>query len=140
QGLEAERLEEHLEDGGDRAHQHAVESPFDEIAIREQVKVPGEDVEKAQGHERETVEKDQLFEAPARNDRPAGKHDQEKTEGRGRAQERRENRREEVGAILQARLRVLGEVQPEEASVPGELIRHAPFTLNSQLPLILPES
>src|SRR6266567_3387619 len=102
--LEAEGLEEHLEDRRHRAQQYPVEPSLDQVAVGEEVEVPGEDVEEPERHEREAIEKYHLFELPTLHRRHAREDDQQETERRRRPQKRRQHRGKEVRPVLQAGL------------------------------------
>ena len=116
-GLDAKRLEQHLEEGRDGAQQHAVKFAFDDVCVAEVVEIEADDVEDAVGNERKAVEEENFLEAPSgelgrflkKND------DEEQRENRGG--KAREQADDEVAAIADANDRVLREVIVEEQRV-----------------------
>src|ERR1700684_305445 len=64
QGLNAEGVEDHLEQGRERAEKNAVEFAFHDIGGAEFVEVERKNIEQSERDEREAVKKDDFFHAP----------------------------------------------------------------------------
>ena len=67
QGLDAEFLEDYLEQGVHRTKQKTVKASLDDVNVAKLVEVPAYDVEQAKGDEREGVKEEDLVERPAAN-------------------------------------------------------------------------
>lgn len=115
--LNAEVLEEHLEQRGDGAQKNAVEFSLNDVVVAEIVEIEADDVEQAVGDERKAPEKENFFEAPSSQLRgPAEEHDHE-GQGKGRGGKAGGEADEEIAAIADADFGVLREIIEQEESV-----------------------
>ena len=115
-GFNAEILKEHLEKRIDRPEQDAVEFSFHDVGVTEFIEVQAQDVEQAEGDEREAVEKNNLPEAPAAQIHfPKQDIDKHKCKNSRRCARCKAD--EEIASIADADFQELDKVLAEEAGM-----------------------
>lgn len=117
QRLDAKRLEQHLKEGRNRAQQNAVEFSLDDEVVAEVVKIHADDVEYAVRYQRETVEKQDFLESPARELRCLMEQNNHEPKRENRCRKTGSQADEKITTIADADLGVLGEVIEEKQSV-----------------------
>ena len=114
-----------MKERGDGAQQDAIEFSFDDEIVAEVVEVEADDVEDSVGDEREAVEEEDFFEAPAGELRNFLEQDDDEAERENGGGEAGAETDEEIAAVADADFGVLREVVEEEEEVAMDRGREA---------------
>jgi hypothetical protein len=117
QGLDAKGLEEHLKKRRNRTQQDAIEFTLDDEIVAEVVEIHADDVEYAVRDQRKAVEKQDFFESPACQLRRLMEQNNDEPKRENCCRKTGSQTNEEITAIADAHLGVLGEVIEEKQSV-----------------------
>ena len=137
-GFNAKFFEKYLEQCVHRAQKDTVELPLDDVNVAEFVEVPTDHVEKAQRHERKSVEEQDFIKRPALKFRNLREEHEHEAESNDRGRHRREESDEEVGLVGQAHFDVLREVEGEEAEVASHLSNGGKWSVARRLHSLTP--
>src|SRR5712692_963426 len=119
--FDAKSFEQHLEERSHRPQQDAIEFAFDNVVVSELVDVHAEDVEQAEGNQREAVEEKRFLEPPAGQPRNSTEQDQQETESAQRGGNAGGQANQEVGAIADAHFDVLREISSQQPEMPAHI-------------------